>query len=354
MSDAATHPLARYGWSDRVQSLFDAHAPEGSTPGRVVRVDRILARVMTADGEVAARGFPLPAVGDWVALVPPADDAEFTDLVVAEVMPRWSVLERLDPLSSRQDVDTVQVLAANVDVVMICAPLDREVSIARIERELVVAWHSGARPLVVLTKADRNPTAAGILADLRERLVGVEVVSTAARTGDGIDEVRAAVPLGFTGALLGASGAGKSTLTNALLGDEVMATGAVRDLDQRGTHTTTVRQMLPIPGAGVLIDAPGVRSMGIGMADEGLALAFPEITAAAESCRFRNCTHDHEPGCAVVAALGAGNLDMLRFENWRKLAAEIAASERRTDPHYSAAARRTSKTEQRRRQRNRP
>lgn len=354
MNEPAAHPLAGYGWNERVAALAAAHADSGATIGRVVRIDRILARVITIDGEVAARGFPLPAVGDWVTVGPPADDAEFSDMVVTDVLPRWSVLERLDPLSSRQDVDTVQVLATNIDLVMICAPLDREVSIARIERELVVAWESGATPLVVLTKADRNPTSELITRDLTERLIGVQVICTAATTGLGIDEIRTLVAPGVTGALLGASGAGKSTLTNALLGGEVMATGAVRELDHRGTHTTTSRQLLAVPGGGVLIDAPGVRSMGIGIADEGLALAFPEITEAAGQCKFRNCAHEHEPGCAVTAAIEAGTLDALRFENWRKLATEIAASERRSDPHYSVAARRSSKADQRRRQRNRP
>jgi ribosome biogenesis GTPase len=238
-------------------------------------------------------------------------------------LPRWSSLTRADPSGS-----SVQTLAANVDVVGIAAPADR-LSLARVERELVVAWDSGAQPLVILTKSDLAPR--GLRASLNSRLAGVDVVATSAATGEGVAEVHERLRPARTAVLLGPSGAGKSALANILLGAAVLATGDVRPADRRGRHTTTFRQLLAVPGGGVLIDTPGLRSLGLA-GDVDIEQAFPDIGALARGCRFSDCRHDQEPGCAVVAAAVSGDLDPARLVSFRKLQREVGAEARRSDP----------------------
>jgi len=334
----STHPLAPFGWSDRVAALF---GDLSHVPARVVRVDRDRVLVVTADAESAAFADPLPAVGDWIA-VEPSGHSDIPYRLVACV-PRWSELSRLDPTSFSHDRSTAQVLAANVDLVLITAPLDRPLSENRLERETVVAWDSGARPVVVLTKADRHPDPEAAGAELARRLAGVDVVVTAAVDGWGIEGVAALLRPGHTALLLGASGAGKSTLTNALLGEERMETGGVRRTDARGKHTTTVRHLLAVPGGGVLIDSPGIRSLGLAGVTDGLEAAFPEVEALARECRFADCAHVAEPGCAIRAAVDEGRLQASRVKSWQKLQREIAAETRRGDPKATAAHRRAMK-----------
>ena len=254
------------------------------------------------------------AVGDWVA-VRVVD--EETRLVHA-VLPRRSALTRQDP----GDEHSEQLLAANLDLVLIVAPLDR-LRIARIERELLVAWDSGAQPVVVLSKADVAEDVDAVLADLNDRVTGADIVATSARTGAGVAQISAMLQPNKTAVLFGPSGAGKSSLANALLGDEVLATGAVREGDQRGRHTTTSRQLVPLPGGGVLIDTPGIRSISVWGGEEGLSAAFADIEELAEECRFRDCHHDREPGCAVRAAVERGDLHAERFASYRKLVGEV-------------------------------
>ena len=313
MPKVPSHPLAPVGWSDRVLARFAELDEPGLVPARVVGVERGWCRVATANGE---RSLPFPgtAVGDWVAL-----DGD----AVREVLPRWSALERLDPGGGQQ------VLAANVDVVLIAAPADR-LSSARVEREVVIAWESGARPIVVLTKLDVAPPE--MAAELAARLVTVDVIATSAIDGDGLDEVRAVLIRPVTGVFLGPSGAGKSTLINALLGEDRLAIGAVRDDDRRGRHTTTSRQLVPLPSGGCLIDMPGLRSLGTDASDDAVAAAFAEIDALASNCKFADCTHEVEPGCAVAAAAERGDLDAARLASYRKLMRETAFERRRVDP----------------------
>jgi ribosome biogenesis GTPase len=257
--------------------------------------------------------------------------------------PRWSELSRLDPVSFGHDRALAQVLAANVDLVIITAPLDRPLSQTRVERETVVAWDAGVRPVVVLTKADRHPDPAAAAAELGRRLVGVDVLVTAALDRQGIEAVAALVRPDRTALLLGASGVGKSTLVNALLDDERMATGGVRRQDARGKHTTTSRHLLAVPGGGVLIDSPGVRSLGLAGGDGGLETAFADVEAWTAGCRFSDCSHDTEPGCAVKAALDSGELDPGRLRSWQKLRREVEALERKGDPKATATHRREMK-----------
>jgi ribosome biogenesis GTPase len=261
-----------------------------------------------ADTERRVRAHVLPAVGDWVAV---RDDG----LVVA-VADRWSELARRDPSGGHQ------VLAANVDVVFVTAPADR-LSLARVEREAAIAWDGGARPVVLVTKCDL-PAADDVVAAARDRLVGVDVIATSALTDAGLDDVAGELRPNRTAVLLGPSGAGKSSLTNALLSADVLPIGDVRAADHRGRHTTTSRQLLAVPGGGVVIDTPGLRSLSLPDDRGGVAAAFPEIDELAAGCRFADCAHGSEPGCAVRAAEADGALDPARLASYLKLRAEHA------------------------------
>jgi ribosome biogenesis GTPase len=321
MFDPSFDALIPLGWGARVQALFSEFDSPDITPGRVTRVEREACVVSSPAGPVVARATDLPAVGDWVAL-----RTVDRDLWVHAILPRWSRLARADA-----DTGAMQVLAANVDVVLITAPADR-LSPARVERELVIAWESGAQPFVVVTKHDLAPE--GLADGLATRLVGVDVVATSIRTRDGIDAVAARLAPDRTGVLLGPSGSGKSSLINALLGDERLAVGDVRDGDRRGRHTTTWRELIPLPSGGVLIDTPGIRGVGLVEGSDGLAETFAEIDDLVSACRFSDCSHSTEPGCALRDAVADGRVSTERLTSWQKLQRELA----RFDP---AARRKT-------------
>jgi ribosome biogenesis GTPase len=330
-------PLAPFGWDDRARAAYAEVAGPDHVPGRVVRVDRISCVVVTATGDRIATASELPAVGDWLALEPDGTGPEDGgSMVIAATAPRWSALTRHDA-----DRERVQVLAANVDVVLVSAPGDRP-SAARVERETILGWESGAQPVVVVTKADLAPI--GYVEELRERLVGVDVIVTSARDGAGIDRVARTLQPCRTAVLLGPSGAGKSTLVNALLGEERLATGAVREDDRRGRHTTSSRELVLIPSGGLLIDTPGVRTLGLGSVEDGLDAAFADVAALALRCRFRDCAHRGEPGCAVEAGVAAGTLDARRLENYRRLEDEIVGAVKEPDH----AARKAEREERKR------
>jgi ribosome biogenesis GTPase len=246
-------------------------------------------------------------------------------------LPRWSALRRVDPVSHGHDHDVSQVLAANIDVAFLTHPLDRPLSPARMEREQVAVWDAGATPVVVLTKADCHHDLDAVVEDLVTRLQGVDVVVTSAADGTGLDALAAFARPDRTVLFLGPSGAGKTSLVNALTGGDA-AVGAVRGEDHRGRHTTTSRELVPLPGGGVLLDSPGIRNLGLWAGDDGVDAAFGDVTALAADCRFRDCEHADEPGCAVQAAVVAGALDGGRLASWRKLQRELAAAERRQDP----------------------
>ncbi len=283
--------LIPYGWDDRVAARLAAVELPDGRPARVIAVHRGACTVTTGEGEQRARGRVVPAVGDWVSVR--ENEGEHTLLAIAE---RWSAVTRRDPEG------LTQVLAANVDIVFVTTPADR-LSPTRVERETVMAWDSGARPIVLLAKSDLATS--GQAEDLRNRLVGVDVIPTSTVTDEGIETVRAALRPARTAVLLGPSGAGKSSLANVLLGDEQLATGAVRPQDRRGRHTTTARQLLVVPTGGLLIDTPGLRSLSLTEDHGGVAAAFPDIEAIALECRFNDCRHDQEPGCALLAAVDA-------------------------------------------------
>ncbi len=325
MLDAVPHVLVPYGWDDRVAALFSYEASPDAIPGRVTRVDRDRVTVVTASNEHrTARGDPLPSVGDWVGLTEGGPDG---DLVVTTVLTRRSVLGR----RSVGKAPDGQVMAANIDFVFIVVGVDRVVP-NRVERELVAAWDSGATPVVVLTKADLVDDPVEIATEVAARSNGVAVILTSTVTGLGIEDVVTIPQPNRTVVLLGASGVGKSTLANALLGEQLLDTGPVRYNDSRGRHTTTARSIVTLPRGGVLIDTPGIRSLGLLEFEEGLSLAFPDIDELAVQCKFRDCTHATEPGCAVRAAVAAGEIDPARMRSYEKLQRELAHSDRVGDP----------------------
>lgn len=327
---------------ERIADRLGREAADAVELGCVVRLDRGFPLVACegrtlraehapefAKGDSAEAGI-MPTVGDWVAVaVPPEHDMG----VIHEVLPRRNAFARWR--GGRRG--EFQTLAANLDGVIVVAALGaEELPLARIARSVVLARDCGVRPSVVLTKADRKQTAEGLEADVLRvhRLVGEQgdVIVTSSVAGEGLDGVRALVPAGSVAMILGESGAGKSTLLNALLGADALATGAVRERDDMGRHTTVARMMVKLPGAGVICDAPGLRSLPLVGHERGLAKAFPEISELAATCRFRDCTHGNEPGCAVREAREAGELDEVRVESYLALANEMRASASTLDP----------------------
>lgn len=332
--------LAPYGWDDAWAAEFAPYDAEGLLPGRVIRVDRGQCDVVTAGGTLRAdTAFVTPhdplrvvCTGDWVAVEPGGNPR-----YVRTCLPRRTAFVR----STSSKRSEGQILAANVDHAVVAVSLAAELDLARIERFLALAWESGAQPVVVLTKADLVPdavTRAHLVQDVETSAPGVPVLTVSARDGDGLD-VLAAITAGGTSVLLGQSGAGKSTLANALLGEDVMDVQATRDVDGKGRHTTTTRNLLALPGGGVLIDTPGLRGVGLWDASAGVGQVFAEIEEIAERCRFHDCAHESEPGCAVLDAVETGDLPQRRLESYRKLLRENQYIVAKTDARLRAEIR---------------
>ncbi|MGB8932277.1 MAG: ribosome small subunit-dependent GTPase A [Anaeromyxobacteraceae bacterium] len=286
-------------------------------PGRA----RLAGRLRLELGEDAT-----PGVGDWVLL----EDAPGPGrtAVIERVLERRTVFSR----GAAGRAARAQVVAANVDLVFAVCGLDADFNVRRIERYLARIWASGAQPFVILNKSDLCDAAGARVAEVESHAVGVPVHVISALRSEGIDAVRACVEPSMTVALVGSSGAGKSTLANALLGEERMRTGEVRAGDDRGRHVTTHRQLVLLPGGGLLLDTPGMRELQL-LDEDGLDTAFGDIAALAGRCRFRDCRHEDEPGCAVKEAVESGALEAARFEHHRKLEHEARANALRRDEH---------------------
>jgi ribosome biogenesis GTPase len=339
--------LASLGWDEffaaAYRELLRGPGADDDRPGRALRVDRGVCTVLTADGTVRAslagsvlaraarEPETLPCAGDWLAVRAWPDDR----LTVEAVLPRRSALVRR---TAGRD-STGQVLAANMDVAAVVEPIDPAPDLGRVERLLALAWESGARPLVILTKADLAADPETVAAQVGDVAPGTGVLAVSAHRPDGLAALRPMVAPGRTLGLLGPSGAGKSTLVNALAGAQVMATQLIRRADGKGRHTTTHRALVPIPGGGAVLDTPGLRAVGLLDATDGLDRAFADVTALVADCRFADCAHANEPGCAVRAALESGDLAPRRLESWRRLQREMAYELRRRDVRLAAQER---------------
>jgi ribosome biogenesis GTPase len=320
------------GWDDAWSSALEQLDDDNLIPARVAAQHRGAYVVWTAEGEVRARaagrlfyehevGEPVPAVGDWVAL---------RESTITAILPRRSAFIRKRAGFGSDE----QVLAANVDTAFLLAGLDDDFSLRRLERYVTTAWDSGAVPVIVLTKADLCDDVGDALLQVETVAIGVPVVPVSNVTGVGVDDVEERLQPGQTAVLLGSSGVGKSTLLNRLAGNELMRTGAVA-ADGTGRHTTTHRELVRLPTGALMIDTPGLRELQFWEGDVGAA--FEDIEALALECRFRDCAHESEPGCAVHEAIDAGTLALDRLRSWRKLQRELEAIAARTDRRLRAA-----------------
>lgn len=340
--DATSRPaLEPFGWDGRREATFAAHAAAGFVPGRVTGAARDAIRARTEAGDTAVivqRGFrreastaaDYPAVGDWLALEPVADG----QAALRAVLPRTSRFARGDHDAQRIQGGIhaeEQVVAANIDTVIIVAALDHDLNLRRLERYLALAWSSGADPVVLLNKADLCDDVPARLGEVRAIAAGAPVLVASALRAEGLEALDAWMGPGRTVVLLGMSGVGKSTITNVLLGEQRQAVREVREDDSRGRHTTTSRELFQLPNGALLIDTPGMRSIGLWEADEGLDRAFTDIEALAARCRFADCTHEVEPGCAVIAAIETGELPADRLRARRKLRRELGLVAQRSD-----------------------
>ncbi|MEU5213147.1 ribosome small subunit-dependent GTPase A [Streptomyces sp. NPDC020742] len=357
LTSSAAHPLSALGWDDGFAESFTPFAGQGFVPGRIVRVDRGRVDAVVPDGDgvrtvladtaLVATGDPMrvPCTGDWAVLdLANGRVGDHVDGVVRALLPRRTSFVR----SASSKRSEGQVLAANVDHAVIAVSLAEPLDLGRIERFVSLAWESGAQPLVTLTKADLAGEPGvweHLVADAAAAAPGVEVLAVSSATGAGIDAL-GAVLAGGTSVLLGRSGAGKSTLANALVGECVQVVQEVRDRDGKGRHTTTTRDLHPLPGGGVLIDTPGLRGVGMWDAESGLARTFSDVEGLAEGCRFHDCAHESEPGCAVQEAVAGGELPERRLESYRKLLRENQRIVAKTDARLRAELRRDWKQKQ--------
>lgn len=335
--------IEQYGWSDLLARAFAPFAREGLAPGRVIAQHRDGYRVATDAGELRAKAagrlfneaeeMGYPAVGDWVALAP---DLAQRSSTIHSILPRRTAFVRRAADSAHRP----QVIAANVDVAFIVTSLNADLNPRRLERYLAAAWQSGARPVVVLTKsdlsADPQAQAAGIAAVAGD----CPILAVSAREGVGLAALLAQVGRGETCVLIGSSGVGKSTLVNAFIGQDRMATSAIREGDDHGRHTTSHRELFLLAHGGLVLDTPGIRELGLIDADEGVSAVFDDIEQLARACRFNDCGHATEPGCAVRAALDSGALDPARWAHFNKLGRELAEAEKKDDRIAADAERR--------------
>ena len=318
--------LTDLGWSSYFADRFAGYAADGQVPGRVIAQEKDLYLVHDGGVELAAElsgrfrheaepTGSFPAVGDWVALKPHSEG----EAMVHALIPRRTAISRKVPGAKTAE----QVIAANVDTVFLVSGLDQEFNPRRVERYVAAALSSGATPVIILNKTDLCPDIDAAIAQLGPIAAGIAVCPVSAASGAGLDRLRQFLRPGETGAFLGSSGVGKSTIINRLLGSEHQATGTVSRAVGKGRHITTRRELIPIPGSGLLMDTPGLRELQLWADEHDLAVAFDDIDELAGQCRFRNCRHRDEPGCAVRIALENGDLTLERWRNYEKLQREL-------------------------------
>ena len=329
-----TLAFAHLGWTTERATGFSTMASSGLVPGRVVS-SAGAGLALTQDGPTeliiqrrfareAASVVDLPAVGDWLALEPLSENPP--QAALREVLPRRGTFIR-----QRSSDGQPQVLVANVDTAFLVSGLDDDLNPRRIERYLVLALDGGVTPVVVLNKVDIALDLSRAVADVHAVAAGTRVVVTSAIDGTGLDELRELMDPGSTACLLGSSGVGKSTLTNALLGEERQATNSLREDDSKGRHTTSHRELFVLPGGGLIIDTPGLRTVGMLGDSDSVRATFDEVERLARACRFSDCQHETEPGCAVQAAIEAGTLAADRLASHQKLEAERRSMALRAD-----------------------
>lgn len=320
-----------YGWNEYFEQQWNEKCTKRMFPGRVVADYGQMLRVVTDDGELCVnrpvgkfQSDPQIAVGDWVVL---EYAVEIQTPCICFVLKRKTKFSRA---ASGVEVKE-QIVAANVDIVFLIQSLNRDFNMRRLERYLIAAWESGAIPVIVLTKADCCEDVEGKMSIVYSTAPGVDVHAISCVTGEGIEEIRRYFSQGRTIALLGSSGVGKSTLANTLAGEEILKTQAIRQDDSRGRHTTTHREIVLLPEGGLILDTPGMRSLSLWEADTGMEVMFGDVEELVKLCRFSDCKHENEPGCAVKEALQTGKLEMKRWEAWLKLQKELAHIEAKKD-----------------------
>ncbi|MFC5591768.1 ribosome small subunit-dependent GTPase A [Sporosarcina soli] len=331
--------LSDYGWNRTYETSWNEMNEDPKmkkcVSGRVTLEHKRMYRVITAEGEwlsvcsgamqhdaLERRDFP--AVGDWVAVEKmPGEERG----IIHAILPRHSLFSRKAAGSTIVE----QIIATNIDIVFLVMSMNKDFNARRLERYLVAAYDSGANPVVVLTKKDVCDDPSFYIKEAQNIALGAQVVAVSNVTGEGIDELTALLKDGKTAALLGSSGVGKSSLTNAICGGETMAVQGIREDDDKGRHTTTHRELVQIPGGGILIDTPGMREFQLWDTHESLDSGFKDIEAFAEACKFNDCQHNNEPGCAVQEALATGELPADRYASYLKLQKELAYLDRKMD-----------------------
>lgn len=334
--------LASYGWSEELQTQFEPYAARALVPARVTVQQRGVYTLVSELGELSAElsgrfAFEAepgdyPVAGDWVAAAARPDESAAT---IHAVLPRRTAVVRKAAGTTLAE----QVVAANVDTVLIVTSLNADLNVRRLERYLATAWESGAQPAIILTKADLCDDVANVVFEVESVALGVPVHAVSVVSGRGLDEVRSYLGRARTAVLLGTSGVGKSTLVNSLAGEQLLATQEIRAEDGRGRHTTTHRELVLLPGGGLVLDTPGMRELGLWDAETGIGASFEDVEDLFAHCRFGDCSHEREPDCAVRAALADGTLEAERWGSYVKLQRELAHLERKGDPRAQAAER---------------